>query len=39
MVGAWPEWALALMGVAAAGVAAWRVRRARRTASRPMGND
>ncbi|MEU4226535.1 apolipoprotein N-acyltransferase [Nonomuraea sp. NPDC026600] len=26
-VGALPEWALALMGVAAAGVAAWRVRR------------
>jgi apolipoprotein N-acyltransferase len=26
-VGAVPEWALALMGVAAAGVAAWRVRR------------
>lgn len=26
-IGALPEWALALMGVAAAGVAAWRVRR------------
>jgi apolipoprotein N-acyltransferase len=26
-VGAWPEWALMAMGVAAAGVAAWRGRR------------